>query len=67
MPSKTLSSMLSNSDRFNNVRGYGYGPVEWGDSPGPKAEKNEAPADLLAGRFIDHRRRWRAGKYGFRE
>ncbi|MBX3578581.1 MAG: hypothetical protein KF723_15355 [Rhizobiaceae bacterium] len=45
VPSKTLASMLSNSQRLNNLKGFGYGPFEWGDRP---AVKDEAPADLLA-------------------
>lgn len=46
VPSKTLASMLSNSQKLNNVKGYGYGPAEWGDRP---SVKDKAPADLLAG------------------
>lgn len=34
-PSRTLASFLTNSKRFNNVKGYGYGLIEWGDNPGP--------------------------------
>jgi hypothetical protein len=51
VPSKTLSSMLSNSTRLNNVQGYGYGPKEWGDNPSgmPPIPDNKAPADLLSG------------------
>lgn len=45
VPSKTLASMLSNSNRLNNLAGYGYGPVEWGQSPRP-GTKEKAPADL---------------------
>ncbi|MET3577957.1 hypothetical protein ABID19_000974 [Mesorhizobium robiniae] len=48
VPAKTLSSMLSNSSRLNNLPGHGYGPAEWGESPGPGAEKDKTPADLLA-------------------
>jgi hypothetical protein len=43
VPSKTLASMLSNSQKLNNLRGYGYGPAEWGDKLSMKDEKNEAP------------------------
>lgn len=43
VPAKTLSSMLSNSNAVNNLPGYGYGPAEWGDSPGPNAHKAETP------------------------
>lgn len=46
VPSKTLASMLSNSQKLNNLKGYGYGPAEWGDRP---SVKDKAPADLLAG------------------
>jgi hypothetical protein len=40
VPSKTLSSFLSNSKRFNNVKGLGYGLLEWGDTAGPAAENS---------------------------
>ncbi|MGO6685368.1 hypothetical protein [Rhizobium leguminosarum] len=52
IPSKTLASFLTNSKRFNNVKGLGYGLVEWGDSNGPSSfppvpesqeKRNEAP------------------------
>jgi len=46
VPSKTLASMLSNSQKLNNLKGYGYGPAEWGDRI---SVKDKAPADLLAG------------------
>lgn len=39
-PSRSFASFLSNSKRFNNVRGLGYGLAEWGDGPGPKAPNN---------------------------
>lgn len=39
VPSKTLASMLSNSQKLNNLKGYGYGPVEWGDQPFVKDKK----------------------------
>lgn len=42
VPSKTLASMLSNSKKLNNLKGYGYGPIEWGDKPSVKGETNEA-------------------------
>lgn len=41
-PNSTLASFLSTSKRFNNLKGYGYGLVEWGDSVGPKADSNSA-------------------------
>jgi hypothetical protein len=34
VPSKTLASMLSNSSKLNNLKGFGYGPQEWGDGTG---------------------------------
>ena len=37
VPAKTLSSFLTNSKSFNNVKGLGYGLVEWGNGPGPNA------------------------------
>ncbi|PDS78511.1 hypothetical protein [Rhizobium sp. L43] len=37
IPAKTLSSFLTSSKLFNNVKGFGYGLVEWGNSLGPKA------------------------------
>lgn len=43
VPAKTLSSMLSNSNAVNNLPGYGYGPADWGDRPGPNAHKAETP------------------------
>lgn len=43
VPAKTLSSMLSNSSAVNNLPGYGYGPADWGNSPGPNAHKTETP------------------------
>jgi hypothetical protein len=33
VPAKTLSSFLTTSQRFNNLKGFGYGLAEWGDSP----------------------------------
>jgi hypothetical protein len=43
VPAKTLSSFLSTSKHFNNVKGLGYGLVEWGDSPGPNAVPGSEP------------------------
>jgi len=48
-PSKSLASTLSTSDRFNNIKGLGYGLAEWGESPGPKAQKDEAPTSVPEG------------------
>jgi hypothetical protein len=41
VPSKTLSSYLSNSARFNNVKDLGYGLAEWGQGNGPRGENNK--------------------------
>lgn len=35
VPSKTLSAFLTNSRKFNNLKGFGYGLAEWGENPGP--------------------------------
>jgi hypothetical protein len=45
VPSKTLASMLSNSSRLNNLKGYGYGPMEWDDRPNSTGQMNEAPTE----------------------
>ena len=51
VPAKTLSSMLSNSSRLNNIPGFGYGPKEWGGMTAmmPGLPATQPPADLLAG------------------
>ncbi|PDS78932.1 hypothetical protein [Rhizobium sp. L43] len=33
IPAKTLSAFLATSKRFNNLKGFGYGLTEWGESP----------------------------------
>lgn len=33
IPAKTLSAFLATSKRFNNLKGFGYGLAEWGESP----------------------------------
>ncbi|RWE75955.1 hypothetical protein [Mesorhizobium sp.] len=46
VPSKTLASTLSTSDRFNNIRELGgYGLEEWGDSAGPSVEMKNVTDD----------------------
>ncbi len=37
IPAKSLSSLLTTSKRFNNLKGFGYGLAEWGDTLGPNA------------------------------
>jgi hypothetical protein len=39
-PSRTLASFLTNSKLFNNIKGFGYGLAEWGETLGPQNSEN---------------------------
>ena len=60
IPAKTLSSFLTNSKRFNNVKGFGYGLVEWGETLGPKASPSNMVdfanprSDALGARSVEN-------------
>jgi len=61
VPSRSYASFLSNSKRFNNIRGLGYGLSHWGDSPGPNAKVPLAEAiNQITGAFTSAMERAKA-------